>query len=72
MLLHLLVIRAVQQSTDAMGIITLVTIGQPSKFIWQTFEDGLLLSKGGEVAYMGESQNVVNYFSSLTDEEAPK
>lgn len=55
-----------------MGIITLATIHQPSKIIWETFDDALLLSKGGRVAYMGESQAVVKYFSSLTGEEAPE
>lgn len=55
-----------------MGIITLATIHQPSKFIWETFDDALLLSKGGRVAYMGESSAVIEYFSSLTNEEAPE
>ena len=55
-----------------MGIITLATIHQPSKFIWETFDDALLLSKGGRVAYMGESSSVIDYFSSLTNEEAPE
>lgn len=71
-----LVIRAVRRSTDAMGIITLATIHQPSKFIWDTFDDALLLSKGGRVAYMGAmgpgSETVVKYFADLTNEEPPE
>lgn len=71
-----LVIRAVRRSTDAMGIITLATIHQPSKFIWDTFDDALLLSRGGRVAYMGEmgpsSETVEKYFASLSNQDPPE
>uniref|UniRef100_A0A7S2UBS7 ABC transporter domain-containing protein n=1 Tax=Attheya septentrionalis TaxID=420275 RepID=A0A7S2UBS7_9STRA len=70
-----LVIEAVRRSTDAMGIITLATIHQPSKHIWDTFDDALLLAKGGRVIYMGEmgpkSETVMSYFSSLTSSPPP-
>jgi len=59
-----------------MGIITLATIHQPSKVIWDTFDDALLLTRGGRVAYMGEmgdnSATVLKYFSSLSNEEPPE
>lgn len=71
-----LVIRAVRRSTDAMGIITLATIHQPSKYIWDTFDDALLLTRGGRVAYMGEmgpsSEVVVKYFATLSNQEPPE
>eukprot|EP00978_Attheya_sp_CCMP212_P043255 scaffold279116_cov54-Attheya_sp.AAC.1 len=70
-----LVIEAVRRSTDAMGIITLATIHQPSKHIWDTFDDALLLAKGGRVVYMGDmgpkSETVMSYFSSLTNSPPP-
>jgi hypothetical protein len=59
-----------------MGIITLATIHQPSKFIWDTFDDALLLCRGGRVAYMGEmgpsSETVVKYFASLSNQDPPE
>ena len=58
-----------------MGIITLATIHQPSKHIWDTFDDTLLLTKGGRLAFMGDmgskSQNVMGYFSALSGEQPP-
>jgi ABC-type multidrug transport system ATPase subunit/ABC-type multidrug transport system permease subunit len=70
-----LVIKSIRRATDALGLITLVTIHQPSKLIWDTFDDLLLLAKGGRVAYMGEmglkSQTVLNHFTKLGKEEPP-
>lgn len=64
-----LVIRAMRSATDALGLITVATIHQPSKLIWEAFDDVLLLSKGGRVAYMGpagdRSSTVLDHFCSL-------
>ena len=43
--------------------------------IWNSFDDLLLLAKGGKVAYMGEmgpdSETVLNYFSKLIPSDSP-
>lgn len=44
-----LVMNAVRQATDAMGLITVATIHQPSVTIFNAFHDVLLLTKGGEL-----------------------
>lgn len=65
-----LVMKAVRRSTNAMKLITLVTIHQPSKKIFESFDDLLLLAKGGRVAYCGElgsnCQTLISHFSSLS------
>lgn len=70
-----LVTKAIRRSTDALGLITLATIHQPSKAIWDAFDDILLLSKGGKVAYMGEmgdeSRKVLDHFSALSTVDPP-
>jgi len=70
-----LVMGAVRRSTDALGLITLVTIHQPSRKMFESFDDLLMLAKGGKVAYCGElganSETLLGYFSSLSGEEPP-
>ncbi len=70
-----LVMGAVRRSTDALGLITLVTIHQPSRKMFELFDDLLLLAKGGKVAYCGElgpqSKTLIDYFTSLTGEDEP-
>ena len=70
-----LVMGAVRRSTDALGLITLVTIHQPSRKMFESFDDLLMLAKGGKVAYCGElganSEKLLVYFSSLSGEEPP-
>ena len=65
---------AVRRSTDALDLITLVTIHQPSRKVFEGFDDLLLLAKGGRVSYCGElghnSQTLLNYFTNIA-EEAP-
>jgi len=48
-----LVIGAVRRSTDALGLITLATIHQPSRKMFESFDDLLLLAKGGRVCWSG-------------------
>ena len=60
---------AVRAATDAMGLITLATIHQPSKTIFNSFDDVLFLTKGGRVSYMGSRENLHAYFSKLTERE---
>jgi ABC-type multidrug transport system ATPase subunit len=70
-----LVIQSIRRATDALGLITLATIHQPSKLIWDSFDDLLLLAKGGRVSYMGEmgpkSETVVSHFRKLAKEDPP-
>lgn len=63
------VMNAVRAATDAMGLITLATIHQPSKTIFNSFDDVLFLTKGGRVSYMGSRENLHAYFSKLTERE---
>lgn len=64
-----LVMDAIRRSTTEMNLITVATIHQPSKLIWDAFDDLLLLARGGKVAYTGEmgpkSEKVIGYFSRL-------
>ena len=70
-----LVMGAVRRSTDALGLITLVTIHQPSRKMFESFDDLLLLAKGGKVSYYGElgecSKTLLGHFSILSGEEPP-
>ena len=70
-----LVMSAVRRSTDALGLITLVTIHQPSRKMFEGFDDLLLLAKGGRVSYCGElganSQTLLNYFANMSGEAPP-
>lgn len=63
---------AVRRSTDALDLITLVTIHQPSRKMFEGFDDLLLLAKGGRVSYCGElghnSETLLNYFAKLAGE----
>lgn len=71
-----LVIRAVRSATDALSLITLATIHQPSKLIWDSFDDTLLLARGGRVTYMGESgpqsKVVLEHFATISGEAPPE
>lgn len=67
---------AVRRSTDALDLITLVTIHQPSRKMFEGFDDLLLLAKGGRVAYCGElggnSETLLNYFANLSGGKPPQ
>jgi ABC-type multidrug transport system ATPase subunit len=70
-----LVMSAVRRSTDALGLITLVTIHQPSRKIFEGFDDLLLLAKGGRVSYCGElgdgSKTLLDYFADMSGTSPP-
>lgn len=64
---------AVRSATDAMGLITVATIHQPSKTIFEGFDDVLLLTKGGRMTYMGENgRPLLDHFVNLTNESPPE
>jgi ABC-type multidrug transport system ATPase subunit len=44
---------------------TICTIHQPSSLIWGLFDDILLLTPTGEIAYHGERKDSISYFSSI-------
>lgn len=68
-----LVMNAVRKATDAMGLITVATIHQPSIGIFNAFDDVLLLTKGGKLTYMGESgAPLLNHFSKLAGKSLPE
>ena len=70
-----LIIEVVRQATDVLGLITVVTIHQPSRHIFEQFDDLLLLANEGKVAYMGpigkNSDIVLNYFAAFSDDGIP-
>lgn len=66
-----LVMNAVRKATDAMGLITVATIHQPSKTIFDAFDDVLFLTKGGRMTYMGESGQLLSHFRNLSQTDAP-
>ena len=65
-----LVISAIRRVTNEMNLITVATIHQPSKFIWDSFDDLLLLVKGGRLAYMGDIDETVGYFGKLSGRQS--
>ncbi|EED88176.1 ABC transporter protein, partial [Thalassiosira pseudonana CCMP1335] len=70
-----LVMGAVRRSTDKLGLITLVTIHQPSRKMFESFDDLLLLAEGGRVSYCGElgnnSETLLKHFATLSGETPP-
>ena len=70
-----MVIDAVRRATDVLHLITVATMHQPSKIIWDSFDDAILLTRGGRVTYMGEtgrsSKTVLDYFVSVGNEIPP-
>jgi hypothetical protein len=70
-----IVMRALRRCTAKLNLITAATIHQPSKLIWDAFDDLLLMVKGGNVAYMGDigdrSSNALEYFSEMSGMEVP-
>jgi len=70
-----MVMDAIRRSTDSLGLITVATIHQPSKVIWDAFDDLVLLVKGGTLAYMGEiganSEKVLGHFTELSGQAPP-
>jgi ABC-type multidrug transport system ATPase subunit len=71
-----IVIYSVKRATEHYGLITLATIHQPSKQIWDAFDDVCILVRGGRVAYMGESgessRTVLGHFESVSGVSPPK
>ena len=70
-----LVMDAIRRCTNEMGLITVTTIHQPSKLIWDRVDDLALLVKGGKLAYMGEigedSKTVLSHFATLSGRTPP-
>ena len=62
---------AIRRVTNELQLITVATIHQPSKIIWDSFDDLLLLVKGGQLAYMGDISQSVDYFGKLSGLQPP-
>ncbi|CAM9326274.1 unnamed protein product, partial [Chrysoparadoxa australica] len=63
------VLSAVRRSTDRFGLIVVATLHQPSRSLFEMFDDFLLLKKGGRMAYCGplgkNSEALVSYLATL-------
>ena len=81
-----LIMKEVSKTTKALGLITLATIHQPSKQIFENFDDLLLIANGGHIVYTGQigststsndnnftmnSDIVMNYFLKLSGTNVP-
>jgi ABC transport system ATP-binding/permease protein len=54
---------------DTQRVTMLMTIHQPSEEIFNKLDNLLLLNRGGNVAYFGPANQVVDYFSRLSKED---
>ncbi|CAM9501336.1 unnamed protein product [Chrysoparadoxa australica] len=64
-----IVLSSVRNSTDQLGLIVVATIHQPSRALFELFDDLLLLKKGGKTAYHGpigeSSSTLIGYLTEL-------
>mmetsp|Transcript_26383 Transcript_26383/g.42760 ORF Transcript_26383/g.42760 Transcript_26383/m.42760 type:complete len:1559 (+) Transcript_26383:78-4754(+) len=62
------IMQAIRQTCDVLGLIVVATIHQPSREIFESFDNLVLLGKGGNLAYSGAigpaSRDVLEYFAN--------
>jgi len=61
----LLVVNGLKTLTVTQGVTICSVIHQPRKFIFEAFDNLVLLTSGGKMVYHGKTMNVNDYFSNL-------
>lgn len=64
-----LVVSSLQRIATSRGVTVVCTIHQPSKEVFETFENLLLLKKGGVVVYNGPIKGISDYLVSMSGDE---
>lgn len=59
------VVQSLKNLTRSENIITICSIHQPRSSIWNLFDDVLLMTPTGRIAYHGSANNVLSYFKSI-------
>ncbi|RKZ85393.1 MAG: hypothetical protein DRR19_16450 [Candidatus Parabeggiatoa sp. nov. 1] len=60
------IVRLLQSVTRLDDLTTMATIHQPSRDTYERFDNLLLMSHGGKIAYYGPSQEATRYFEQVT------
>jgi len=59
------VVQLLRNIAKEKNIPTICTIHQPSSNIWDLFDDVILLTPTGQLAYLGERKHILSYFESF-------
>lgn len=59
------VVQSLKELTRSENIITICSIHQPRSSIWNLFDDVLLMTPTGRIAYHGSADNVLSYFQTI-------
>lgn len=57
--------QSLKELTRSENIITICSIHQPRSSIWNLFDDVLLMTPTGRIAYHGSADNVLSYFKTI-------